>query len=69
MTREGGPMAMQRLAHTIGFAYYDTTSHLCLHPKLGPWFSMRAVLVFDGLSYAGGHLQSWQTQACSSNDF
>ncbi|KAK9857585.1 hypothetical protein WJX84_000118 [Apatococcus fuscideae] len=53
MTREGGPMAMQRLAHTIGFAYYDTTSHLCLHPKLGPWFSMRAVLVFDGLSYAG----------------
>ncbi|KAK9840186.1 hypothetical protein WJX74_005136 [Apatococcus lobatus] len=50
---QDSPMAMQRLAHLIGFAYYNSTSHLCLHQKFGPWFSMRAVIIFEGLSYGG----------------
>ena len=50
---QDGPRAMQRLAHMIGFAFYDRTSHLCLHPKFGPWFSMRAVIVFEGVPFTG----------------
>lgn len=37
----------------IGLAHLDTASHLCLHPKYGPWFSLRAVLVFDGVAFQG----------------
>lgn len=59
-------MAMQKLAHLIGFAYYDSTSHLCLHPKFGPWFSMRAVIVFEGLSYTCKHPDTFsqETTCC-----
>lgn len=49
----GQYVAMQHLAAAIGFAYLDNTSHLCLHPKHGPWFSMRAVLVWDDITYTG----------------
>lgn len=51
----GGPgfLPLQRLADCIGLAYLDPISHLCLHPKFGPWLSMRAVLVFDGVTYTG----------------
>jgi hypothetical protein len=36
-----------------GLAHLDAASHLCLHPKYGPWFSLRALLVFDGVSFCG----------------
>lgn len=50
----GAPfVAMQRLAAAVGLAYLDEASHLCLHPKHGPWFSMRALLIWDDVSYAG----------------
>ncbi len=46
-------LAMQHLAAAIGLAYLDDASHLCLHPKHGPWFSMRAILVWDDIAYTG----------------
>lgn len=50
----GAPfVAMQRLAAAVGMAYLDQASHLCLHPKHGPWFSMRAVLLWDDVQYTG----------------
>jgi hypothetical protein len=43
----GGPasehVALQRMAHHSGLAYLDHVSHLCLHPRFGPWFSLRCV--------------------------
>lgn len=54
---EGGPdgvsehVAFQRMAHHAGLAYLDETSHLCLHPRFGPWFSLRCVVIFDDLPY------------------
>eukprot|EP00884_Botryococcus_braunii_P008437 jgi/Botrbrau1/17595/Bobra.0166s0035.1 len=51
----GGPgyVAIQRLAAAIGLAYLDPTCHLCMHPKYGPWFALRCILVFDELDYQG----------------
>ncbi|GBG73028.1 hypothetical protein CBR_g12747 [Chara braunii] len=46
-TRPGRLIAIQRMAHIAGVAFLDQVSHLCLHPQFGPWFSLRAVLVFD----------------------
>ena len=46
-------VAMQRLAHAAGIAFLDEASHLSLHPKYGPWFSMRCLLVFDGVKFTG----------------
>jgi hypothetical protein len=37
----------QRIAHEIGLAYFDPISHLSIHPLYGPWFSMRAIIVFN----------------------
>ncbi|GAB4822060.1 hypothetical protein N2152v2_009106 [Parachlorella kessleri] len=42
-------VAMQRMAHSASLAYLDHDAHLCLHPKYGPWFSLRAAVVFDDL--------------------
>lgn len=42
-----GYVALQRMADVSGLAYLDHTSHLCLHPILGPWFSLRCAIVFD----------------------
>jgi cyanocobalamin reductase (cyanide-eliminating) / alkylcobalamin dealkylase len=39
-------VAMQRLAEVIGFANLSP-AHLCVHPKYGPWVSLRAVIVVD----------------------
>ncbi|MFN8369782.1 MAG: hypothetical protein U0T83_04050 [Bacteriovoracaceae bacterium] len=36
-------IAFQKLASLIGLAYL-APSHLCIHPKFGPWFSLRAVI-------------------------
>ncbi|KAL4458499.1 hypothetical protein ABPG75_013364 [Micractinium tetrahymenae] len=54
---EGGPegrsehVAFQRMAHFAGLAYLDETSHLCLHPRFGPWFSLRCAVIFDDIPY------------------
>ncbi|KAK9813724.1 hypothetical protein WJX73_005448 [Symbiochloris irregularis] len=49
----GGYVAMQRLADITGCAYNDNLSHLSLHPRFGPWFALRALIVFDGVKYTG----------------
>ena len=46
-------VAMQRAASAAGLAYLDAGSHLCLHPRFGPWFALRATLVFDAVEYTG----------------
>lgn len=48
---EPGFVAVQRMAHAAGLAYLDQESHLCLHPRLGPWFALRAVVLFDDLPW------------------
>ncbi len=40
------PLPMQRLAHAIGFAELGP-AQLCIHPDVGPWCALRAVLAFD----------------------
>ena len=45
--------SVQRAAAAAGLAYQDRVSHLCLHPKYGAWFSLRCLLVFDGIQYTG----------------
>ena len=30
-----------------GVAHLDERCHLSIHPKLGPWLALRAVVVFD----------------------
>ena len=50
----GGPsLELQRMASAAGVAYWDQSSCLSLHPKYGPWFALRAVVVFDGVEYTG----------------
>ena len=41
------------MAHASGLAYLEQNSHLCLHPKFGPWIALRCALVFDGVKYTG----------------
>lgn len=41
------------MAQAAGVAYLDQNSHLCLHPKFGPWIALRCALVFDGVRYDG----------------
>jgi hypothetical protein len=45
--RPGRIVAFQRLAAAIGLAYLDPESQLCVHPSLGPWFALRAMIVLD----------------------
>ena len=44
---------MQTLAEVAGVAYTHPYSHLSLHPRYGPWFALRAVLVFNNVEYTG----------------
>jgi hypothetical protein len=44
-TSPGRLVAFQRLAHVTGLAYYDQESFLCLHPRFGPWFALRAFVI------------------------
>jgi hypothetical protein len=37
---------IQRIAHVSGLAELSP-SHLSLHPRVGPWLGLRAVVVFD----------------------
>ena len=50
---EGGAgyVAIQRAAAASGLAHLDHPAHLCVHPPYGPWFSLRALLVFDDVPY------------------
>lgn len=50
---EGGTgyVAIQRAAAASGLAYLDQIAHLCVHPEYGPWFSLRALLVFDDVPF------------------
>lgn len=41
------------MASAAGVAFWDQSSCLSLHPKYGPWFALRAVVVFDGIEYTG----------------
>ncbi len=41
------------MASAAGVAFWDQSSCLSLHPKYGPWFALRAVVVFDGVEYTG----------------
>lgn len=44
-----GPLFVDMLtaAEISGLAFHDDQTHLCVHPKFGPWFALRAVLVLD----------------------
>ena len=42
---------MQRMAHAAGLAVLEPNSHLCVHPKFGPWIALRCALVFDSIPY------------------
>lgn len=44
-------IAAQRLAAASGLSHLDESVHLSLHPVYGAWHSLRAVLVYDNLSY------------------
>jgi hypothetical protein len=46
-------MFLTCILQAVGLAHLDAASHLCLHPKYGPWFSLRALLVFDGVPFHG----------------
>lgn len=46
-TEPGRFVNMMRAAQLSGLAYYSSTTHLCMHPRYGPWFALRAVAVFD----------------------
>lgn len=42
---------------------HPQSSHLCLHPRFGPWFSLRCVIIFDNIPWvsccgAEGRVQS-----------
>lgn len=45
-------VAMQHCAQASGLAYLDPASHISLHPDYGPWFALRAVVVFDSVQYS-----------------
>ena len=61
-------VALQRAAATAGLAYLDTTSHLCLHPKFGAWFALRAVLIFDAVKFTGEPKRLHETWLLCSAD-
>lgn len=53
MRRNWVVIKQMRILQAVGMAHLDAASHLCLHPKYGPWFSLRALLVFDGVPFHG----------------
>jgi hypothetical protein len=46
-------LPIQRLAHAVGLAWLSEECHMCLHENFGPWFSLRALVVFRGVDYEG----------------
>ncbi len=57
-------IAFQRLAHGSGLAFLNK-AHLCIHPKYGPWFSLRAALLIEGITVAD--LDHQPVKACIEN--
>lgn len=45
-TLRPAPLPFQRIAHHAGLASLGP-AHLSIHPELGPWFALRAVIVWD----------------------
>ena len=39
------------MAQAAGLAQLEQNSHLCVHPKFGPWIALRCALVFDDVPY------------------
>ena len=39
------------MAQAAGLAQLEENSHLCVHPKFGPWVALRCALVFDDVLY------------------
>ena len=52
-TKPGRLVAVQRMAHVAGVAHLDERCHLSIHPTLGPWFALRAVVVLDDVEGPG----------------
>jgi methylmalonic aciduria homocystinuria type C protein len=46
-TAQGKVFAAQRMADAARVAYLNQQSYLCVHPAHGPWFAIRAAVVFD----------------------
>ncbi|KAG5191547.1 hypothetical protein JKP88DRAFT_251426 [Tribonema minus] len=46
-TARGRLVAIQRMAHVSGLAWLHDKTHLCLHPEVGPWLALRAVVLVD----------------------
>eukprot|EP00611_Tribonema_gayanum_P002728 TRINITY_DN12061_c0_g1_i1.p1 TRINITY_DN12061_c0_g1~~TRINITY_DN12061_c0_g1_i1.p1 ORF type:complete len:298 (-),score=84.90 TRINITY_DN12061_c0_g1_i1:184-1077(-) len=46
-TAQGRLVAIQRMAHVSGLAWLHDKTHLCLHPEVGPWLALRAVVLVD----------------------
>eukprot|EP01025_Chloroclados_australasicus_P029467 TRINITY_DN29461_c1_g2_i1.p2 TRINITY_DN29461_c1_g2~~TRINITY_DN29461_c1_g2_i1.p2 ORF type:complete len:282 (-),score=14.00 TRINITY_DN29461_c1_g2_i1:93-938(-) len=44
-------VAFQRMAALTGTIYLDECSHLSFHKLYGPWFGLRAVVIFDDVPY------------------
>ncbi|KDD74147.1 hypothetical protein H632_c1532p0 [Helicosporidium sp. ATCC 50920] len=42
-------VAIQRAASVSGLAHLDSSSCLCVHPRWGPWFALRALVLLDGV--------------------
>jgi hypothetical protein len=40
-------VSMQKACHVSGLAFNEENIGLCIHPIYGPWFALRAVIVFD----------------------
>jgi cyanocobalamin reductase (cyanide-eliminating) / alkylcobalamin dealkylase len=55
-------VAMQHCAQASGLAYLDPSSHISLHPDYGPWFALRAVVVFDSVKYSNNNNATQQQQ-------
>jgi hypothetical protein len=53
MEVENGPgwISAQAMSQVAGLSFVEPSCMLSLHPKYGPWFSLRAVLIFDAISY------------------
>lgn len=43
--REGRCLPLQRIAHVTGMAHLLQQAHLAIHPLVGPWLALRAVIV------------------------
>jgi hypothetical protein len=50
MVGQPGWVSASAMAEVSGLAALEKTTHLLVHARYGPWFSLRSVLIFDSLS-------------------